>query len=252
MKLRLAAAAVALYVAAMGVSATAQQYTGMSGMINVPSAEMDSAGDARLGAHFLNRNSLPTGAFKNERGTYHTYDFYISLTPFWWVELGYTITLFKDKDPEGHLGYHSKDRYMSIKFNPLREGKWWPAVAVGSNDFISSSFNISTEDSNKGNSYFRNYYAAATKHFSGRWGEAGITAVYRHFTNLKAHKWNGVVGGVTYRPPFARNLRAIVEWTGCDVNVGVDCLLCRHLLIQGSLQGGRYPSAGLCYVVNLF
>lgn len=33
----------------------AQQYTGMSGLIHVPSGEMDEAGEARVGAHFLNK-----------------------------------------------------------------------------------------------------------------------------------------------------------------------------------------------------
>lgn len=33
----------------------AQQYTGMSGLIHVPSGEMDEAGEARVGAHFLRK-----------------------------------------------------------------------------------------------------------------------------------------------------------------------------------------------------
>lgn len=232
------------------VLASAQQYTGMSGLIHVPSADMDSAGDARIGAHYLDHAMLPDGSFMLNGEKYNTFDFYVSLTPFWWVEIGYTMTLFKQID-NGHKGYNRKDRYFSVKFNPLREGYWWPAVAIGSNDFISSSFKVSNDDL-EGNAYFRNYYVAATKHFKGAWGGVGITASYRHFIRKGAKKWNGVVGGVTYSPPFAQNLRCIVEWTGNEANVGIDCLLWRHIFIQGSLMKGKYPSAGLCYKVNLF
>lgn len=35
------------------VPAVAQQYTGMSGLIHVPSADMGEEGEARAGVHFL-------------------------------------------------------------------------------------------------------------------------------------------------------------------------------------------------------
>lgn len=41
----------------------AQQYTGMSGLIHVPSADMDKAGEIRIGAHFLNKNFTPDRGF---------------------------------------------------------------------------------------------------------------------------------------------------------------------------------------------
>ncbi|MCM1028588.1 MAG: YjbH domain-containing protein [Pseudoflavonifractor sp.] len=224
----------------------------MSGLINVPSADMDSAGDARIGAHFLNRYSLPTGSFAYPDGKpYHSYDFYLSITPFRWMELGYTFTLFRALNSHGVYAYNRKDRYFSVKFAPFRESKLLPAIAVGANDFIDSSFKI---DDPGGSGFFCNFYLAATKHIplGSHGGVVGVSAVYRHFTHKCSRKWDGLVGGLTYSPPFAPSLRFIAEWTGCDVNVGADCLLFRHLLIQASLQDGKFPSAGLCYVVNLF
>ena len=44
----------------------------------------------------------------------------------------------------------------------------------------------------------------------------------------------------------------MVEYTGNDVNVGVDCLLWKHLFIQAALQNGRYFSGGLRFQMNLF
>lgn len=57
--------------------------------------------------------------------------------------------------------------------------------------------------------------------------------------------------GITYRPSFARNLRVIAEYTENEINVGADCLLWRHLLLQISLQDGKYFSGGVCFCINL-
>ena len=40
-----------------------QQYTGISGLVHVPSGEMHHEGDAFIGAHFLNKNMLPDKGF---------------------------------------------------------------------------------------------------------------------------------------------------------------------------------------------
>lgn len=244
------------------MSAEAQQYTGMSGLIHVPSAEMDSAGVARIGAHFLNRHFTPGHRYWHYEGKkYDTGDFYLSLTPFSWMELGFTITLLKHKAADegwagsaangpDKSGYNRKDRYFSIKFRPLKEGRWYPAIALGANDFLSSSPFSSNSSDNNG--FWRNYYIAATKHLDINRHRLGATIAYRYFTGYYNHRWQGVTGGVTYRPSFAENFRAIVEWTGCDLNIGIDCLLWKHLLLQASLQRGRWPSAGAAYVIDLF
>ena len=57
--------------------------------------------------------------------------------------------------------------------------------------------------------------------------------------------------GITYQPSFQKNLRVIAEYTGDDVNVGFDWKLWKHLLIQSSLQNGKYFSGGVCFCINL-
>lgn len=232
----------------LSVPLLAQQYTGMTGLIHVPSAEMDTVGDARIGAHFLHKRMLPKHpSFIVEGRQYNSFDAYMSLTPFRWVEIGLTITLEKGLI-EGFLDdpnkFTMKDRYISIKFNPLREGKYYPAVALGMQDCAS----IWTF----GHGIFSNYYITLTKHLDLWCQNFGFTLVYRHYPNKCNRRWNGVVGGITYSPSFARNWRAMVEWTGCAVNFGIDCLLWKHLMLQASLNDWRFPSAGICYVVNLF
>ena len=227
----------------------AQEYTGITGMIHVPTAEMAPEGDARIGGSFLNREFLPDGLVVDGE-KYHTFNYYLAITPFSWIELAYVETLLKSHkydDPTEKVGYYMKDRHFAVKVRPLKEGKYWPAVAIGTQDP-----GRSVEDKTGDYTYFGNYYIAATKHWRPGGHELGFHLTYRHYRSDHNRKWNGLVGGVTYRPAFATNCRAMVEYTGNDVNVGVDCLLWKHLFIQAVLQNGKYFSGGLRFEMNLF
>lgn len=51
-------------------------YTGMSGLIHVPSADMGEEGEARAGVHFLNREFTPNVlTYKGDK--YHTMGYYL-------------------------------------------------------------------------------------------------------------------------------------------------------------------------------
>lgn len=243
----------------------AQQYTGMSGLIHVPSADMDDAGEARIGVHFLNKKFTPNMGFLFEGEKYNTLCHYLSITPFSWLEVGYTCTLQKARpinndwvELDGKPRLRGKDRYFSIKLQPLKEGKWWPAIAVGSNDPYSTGNprgtiyeGLSSGDDSGKPQYFSNFYVAATKHFDLKGHKLGFHLAYRYWRRTYNRKWNGPVGGITYQPSFQQNLRLIVEYTGDDVNVGIDWKLWKHLLLQASLQNGKYFTGGLAFCLNL-
>ena len=226
----------------------AQQYTGLSGLLHVPSAEMNHEGDAFIGLHFLNKAMTPDTGFLFNGQKYDTYDYYIALTPFRWIEFSYVCTKRKNAANEELWDYHRKDRSVSLKIRPLEEGKYYPAVAFGCNDFGTSAFNKNRSDVQL---YFFNYYVAATKHFEFGGNEVGVTLAYRHFLRGYNAKWNGVVGGVTFRPSFFPQARAIVEYTGNEVLVGLDALLWRHLRVQASVKDFKYVNVGLCFQMNL-
>lgn len=238
---------ISLMAAAAPSAASAQAYTGLSGNIHTPSAEMNEEGTARIGAHYLNKHFTPEKAFRYKGEKYNTADFYLSVTPFSWVEIAYSFTLLKTL-AKGHdePAYNNKDRYFSVKLRPLKEGKYWPAIAIGANDPFGS------RGANGGSQYFCNFYVAATKHFTPADHNIGITLAYRKWKHEYNKKWQGVVGALTYRPSFAPDLRAIVEYDGDAMNVGADYLLFRHFFLQASLQRGKYFSGGACYTVNLF
>lgn len=226
----------------------AQQYTGLNGLIHVPSADMDEEGVARLGAHALNKHFTSAGfIYKGDGKKYNTSDYYISATVFPWLEMSYAFTLLKLHQHSyttiGEVSYKHKDRNLSIKIRLLKEKKWWPSVAIGGNDL-------------HGTGYLTNYWMALSKHHD--WGGhlLGAHAAWRDWRNSRSHKgnkkWNGLVGGITYSPPIDHHhLRGIVEYTGHEINVGADYLLLGHVLLQASLQQGRYFSGGLCFQMDL-
>lgn len=235
----------------VAVPVAAQQQNGTTGLIHIPTAETNPAGEVRVGAHFVNKVFVPDATYftaPDDEGNpqkYNTGSYYFSIAPFSWLEVGYTCVMFKYNKP-GNVGYNAKDRHFSIKVRPLKEGRYWPAVAIGTDDFINSSF--STE---AGNSFYGNYWISACKHFDLHGHELAAHLGYRYYTRDYNKKYQGVNGAVTYRPRFAPYTRAIVEWDGTHCNLGVDALLWQHFLLQFSLTDGSKPSFGLAFQMNL-
>ena len=226
----------------------AQQYLGTPGLIHVPSAEMDTACVARVGAHFVEQHFIPD-ELDNDQGKFNSWTNYLSITPFSWIELGYGYTLWKfhrNLEPTAKMGFYAKDRYFSLRLRPLEEGRYWPAVVVGGNDVWGSG-----DDGHSGSNFYRNFYVAASKHLDLGGHLLGGRLAYRKWKLESNHKWNGVVGGITYQPAFYRNLRVIGEFDGNGVNAGIDCELFRYFLVQASLQQGKYFSGGLSLRLGL-
>lgn len=226
-----------------------QQYTGISGLVHVPSGEMHHEGDAFIGVHFLNKNMMPDTGFLYLGEKYHTFDYYVSIAPFSWLEMSYVCTERKRSTNEqtGQTKW-SKDRYASIKIQPLKEGKYYPAVAIGCNDVWTSAF---YEDRPDVQLYFLNWYIATTKHFKFSGNELGLTLAFRHYYRHYNAKWNGIVGGITFRPAFFPQARFIAEYTGNEFLLGMDMLLWQHLRLQASLKDFESFYGGICLQFNL-
>ena len=228
--------------------ATAQQYTGMEGLIHIPTADMDTVGLARIGAQFIPEDMVPD-AMTVDNHKFNSLTNYLSITPFRWIELGYGYTLWKfhkNRDPKEEIGFFTKDRYFSVKIQPLREARWWPSVVVGGNDVLSTR-----DDGTSGSMYMRNFYIAMSKHVTLPGVILGGHVAYRKWKRPYNHKWNGVVGGITLQPEFYTPLRAMVEWDGSNVNFGMDCRLFHFLQVQCAIQDGSHFTGGLCLCIQL-
>ncbi len=234
------------------IACIGQLYTGTSGLIKNPSAEMNEAGDAMISSYFLNKRFTPDGGFKCDGKKYGTYDFSLSITPFRWIEIGYTFTLLKTIHHEGAKPkFNQKDRYFSLKLNPVREGKYVPAIAIGSNDFLGTPTKRH-HGGGSGAGYFANYYVVLTKHFTPSGQTIGADLGYRYVPVSYGKKWQGVFASATWRPKWIPDFRLIGEWTGNEINFGADCLLWKHLIIQAAMIDCRYFTGGVGFKVNLF
>ncbi len=232
----------------LSLAVSAQQYIGLSGMIHVPTADMDTVGVARVGAHYIPRSMMPDRMLLDGE-KFNSLTNYLSVTPFRWIQLSYGYTLWKfhqDKNPNNQVGFYAKDRYFSIKLQPIREGKWWPSVVIGGNDVWGSA-----DEGESGSNYYKNYFISASKHLDVGGHLIGGHVTYRRWSKEFNHKWNGVVGGITFQPGFYRPLRAMAEWDGNEVNIGVDCQLFKYFLVQCALLDLRTLNAGLCLYLPL-
>ena len=235
---------------------SAQNYHGTTGLLQVPSAEMGPAGTFRGCASFLCKEFTPD-QLQRDGEKYNTFGYAVGITAFRWLEISYAPTLLY-MHRNGHsnepLGYYNEDRHMNVKVNPLYEGKWWPAIALGMDDI--GRFKLIKSGAN-GNNYFQNIYIVASKHFDIKGFEIGAHVAYRYYSSQANSNRRGVAGGITFVPRLGEALqgprawlqrpRLIVEWDGIGVNVGADVLLWRHLFVQACLVHGRGFTGGLSY-----
>ncbi len=232
----------------MAMFAKGQQYLGMEGLIHIPTADMDSACTVRIGAQYMPKEMIPDAMTCDNR-KFNSCSNYLSITPFKWVSIGYGYTLWKlhkNLDPANKTGFYSKDRYFSVKLQPISEARWWPSVVVGGNDVWGTY-----DDGKSSSSYFRNFHVAVSKHVDLKGWTLGGHLAYRYWYRGYNKKWNGVVGGVTVQCPYYKPLRAMAEWDGHEVNLGLDCRVFKFVMIQCALIDCKHFTGGVGLYINL-
>ena len=202
-----------------------------------------------LGGNFLNK-SITTPAWY-----YGTYNYYLNVTIFPWLEVAYTCTLFSAEHlglkKYGYTGFTNQDRYFSFRIRALKEGQFWkymPGVVLGTSDpFTSSGEQIGSAT---GNGYFSRFYIAATKHFQIGKEEIGVHVAYL-YNKRKDYPLNGPAVGVTYSPSFHKPLTLVAEYDSKDFAIGAMYLLFNHLHMQFELQKMSRFTGGLAYKIYL-
>lgn len=236
----------------------AQLTNGVTGLLHMPSADMQRDGTLMIGGNFLNRHNLPN----NYWWGYDSYNYFLNVTFLKRLEIAYVCTLFKGKKensywPEITWGkFVNQDRHFAARLQVLREGEWWkhmPALVLGVNDPTTGSggdyTNMAVEGN--GNGYFNRMYLAMTKHFDVRVGELGVHAAWL-YNRRTDYPLNGPAVGVNFKPAFHKELNLIAEYDSKTVNVGFTySMWSDHFNLLFELQDGKYVSAGLVYKVNL-
>ena len=230
---------------------SAQLTYGTTGLLHAPSAEMQRDKTVMIGGNFLNKEITPPTWY------YHTYNYFLNVTIFPWLEVAYTCTLFKAEalglEPYGYSGFTNQDRYFSFRLRLLKEGQFWkymPAVVVGTSDPYTESGDGQIS-STEGNGYFCRFYVAATKFIPvGKKEQIGVHLSWL-FNHRKDYPLNGPAVGLTWTPSFHPQLRVIAEYDAKDVAVGATYLLFNHLHAQVELQKMKYFTGGLTYKIYL-
>ncbi len=228
-----------LLIGGLASTIQAQQYTGISGLVHVPTAEMSPKSNGRIGGHYLYQALTPDKVqFKGKE--YNTFSHYVAFSPLSWIELSYTCVFKKGLDNNGKEAFTDRSWFTSAKIRALKETDNWPAIAIGTQNardyFRKRDFKY----------YYVNSYVSATKHFDVALGTLGTHLTYRQYENDDAQdQWGGIVGGVTYQPNSVDNLLLSAEYNGDVMIASAQLKMWKYVVFQAILVDGIHFCGGV-------
>lgn len=257
-------------------STSAQHIYGTTGLLHAPSADMQKDGTFMFGGSAIDVATL-AGYWKNHK-EYNpfTYNYYINITLFPWLEVSYTCTLVKGLHgsnywPKPTWGkFVNQDRSFHGRLRLWKEGwwkEWTPQIVLGTNDPGSHEGHgggeIDLGGGGSGNhNYLTRYYLAATKHVDFRnIGQLGVHVAYvvgkamtdEHykrpsfgtnfqFMTIGSSLWNKALNG----------LNLMAEYDARTFNVGGCYSIWKdHINLIAELNDGKYFSGGIFFKVHL-
>jgi hypothetical protein len=221
-----------LLVLFSGQVAFAQPSAGTTGLLNIPTAEMQGDGTFMFGGNYLPEAMNP------KKFAYNTGNYFLNITflPFW--EVNFRCTLFKTKGI-----YNQQDRAIAVRGRLLRERKYLPALVFGANDVF--AFTPKPD-----NQYFGSVYVVASKNFV--WNKNRLeTSVGYGFEAFKHNQITGIFGGMAFSPGCFKSLRLMAEYDSKVVNAGGSITLFNHLQIVVFAYDLTYLAGGLAYKIYL-
>ena len=221
----------------------AQPTSGCTGLLNIPTADMQLDGTFIMGGNYLPEDITPATF------SYNTGNYFLNFTflPFW--EVTYRMTLFK-MEQTGR--YTNQDRSIGLRMRVLKEQKFLPAVVLGGNDLYTTSTgnHLYPTSSTNGNQYFGTIYLVGTKSLIWNENQLALTLGYGFRKALKG-QISGIFGGIAYSPEFYRNLKIMAEYDGRAMNAGASVLVFNHLYLQAFAYDLKHLMGGLSYRMYL-
>ena len=212
-----------------------QSLTGVTGMLNAPSANMLKDGTFYAGANFLNKDYLKDFV----GGKYNCLIYYFDITFLPFLEVNFRNT--RQLDNPDHT--HTVDRMLSARLRVLKERKYWPSIVLGGHDIATTS--------TRGNQYFGAAYLVLSKNIELKKNVIGGTIGYA-YPLFRQNQFEGFFGGISFSPFFLRQLTLMVEYDSKYFNIGGSVLFFKHLYILGVFQGMKSFSGGIAYRVSAF
>ncbi len=258
-------------------SASAQHTYGTTGLLHAPSADMQKDGTFMFGGSAIDIATL-AGYWSNHTKEYKpfTYNYYINITFFPWLEIGYTCTLVKGNYesnywPKKTWGkFVNQDRSFHGRLRIWKEGwwkEWTPQIVLGLNDPGSHETHgggdITLGGGGGGNhNYHTRYYLATTKHFDfENIGNLGIHAAYvigkamtdKHYKRPAfGANFQFATKGEEFWQKTLNGLNLIAEYDARTINVGGSYSIWKdHINLIAELNNGKYFCGGIFFKVHL-
>ncbi len=226
----------------------AQTTLGVKGLLNSPTAQFSPEGTVKIGGNFLNTNMTP------DTWDYNTFNFFLNITFFSFFEAAINNTAF---DLQDRGKFDNVDRSISVRFRALKEGKYYPAIAIGSNDLLTSN-KTSYFSGSGGNKYFGSHYVALSKSFNAGPLNIGLHTAYNILSSKHKKLDNPISGGISITPlalidnRYFSELSLIAEYDTRNINIGSNMMIFRHLYFQIFIQDFKYICFGAHAQFNIF
>lgn len=250
-----------------------QAFTGTTGLLYMPTADMQKDRTFQVGGNYLNTNHLSTHFHSKEVD--YTWNYYINITFFPWLEIGYTCTLVHADHgstyfPESVWGtFPNQDRSFNGRLRIWKEG-WWknwtPQIVFGIDDAGSHEAygggEIIMGNTNRTNNYGTRYYLAATKHFTFNGvGEIGTHVAYIHGKAKGIPEYKRPAAGINFRfsligdefyKKVLNGLNIMAEYDARTFNTGFNYAIWKDRInITCAWNECKYFSSGIFFLVPL-
>ena len=254
--------------------ADAQALLGTTGLLHAPTADMQRDKTFLFGGNYLNTHPLSTHFRSSEVG--YTFNYYINITIFPWLEVSYICTLVHADHgstyfPEQSWGkFTNQDRAFSARLRLWKEGwwkEWTPQIVLGLDDPTSHEAYgggaIKFDEDGMQNNHFTRYYLAATKHFSFTGvGTLGVHAAYVDYRACWFPHYRRPAAGVNFKfnllpednlaVKALNGLDLMAEYDARTVNIGAHYQLWKdHINLIAELNDGKYFSGGIYFKIHL-
>lgn len=214
----------------------AQYSMGLSGQMNIPTAELNETGTFMGGVNFFPKEMMPVGF------NYNTWNYFVNMTFFSLLEINYKCTLLKSDYMANNAKFNQQDRSFSIKLRALKEGKYYPAIAIGTND---------PYHGDNGRSYFSSLYAVLTKTLPLQSKHQLVLSLgYYHGLNSSTLQ-DGIFAGIRYTPAFLKQLSVMAEYDSQGFNVGAAAKIWNRVSVHLFTQEFKCISGGIRYEYTL-
>lgn len=177
-------------IAISSLQSQAQALYGTTGLLHAPTAEMQKDKTFMAGGNVLHLVPLQ---YISSNEIKYTFNYYLNITIFPWLEVGYTCTINYANHgstyfPEQSWGkYTNQDRAFNARLRLWKEG-WWkpwtPQIVLGLDDPTSHEAYgggaIKFDEDGMQNNHFTRYYLAGNQAFQFRRGrDAGCSRCIR-------------------------------------------------------------------------